>query len=157
MSELINNTAALIEEFVMNPIKDDLNSKGIDNTGRAAESLRVEAREDQDRVILWGIDYIEFLNKGRGPGKFPPEQAIRDWVVVKLGLEGDELERVIGLIRVKIADEGTTIFKDNSRGIQLENKVINLRAEIKKQAPGWAKATVLNKLRKFQKARLKNQ
>lgn len=149
MSLLLDNTAKLIEDEVMNPIKSDLSSKGIDSTGQASNSLRIEVNEAKNSVILYGVDYLEALNKGRGPGKFPPVDVIEAWTQQK------PVDIPAFLIGRKIAREGTAIFKDNSKGIQLEDKVINLRAELKKQSPSWAKEVVLNKLRKFHKARLK--
>lgn len=146
---LLQNTALLIENEVMNPIKSDLSSKGIDNSKQASNSLRVEIKESENKVILWGVDYLEVLNKGRGPGKFPPINEIKLWV------ESKPVDISPYLVARKIAREGTRIFKDNTKGIQLEDKVINLRNELKKKIPYYAKEKVLNKLRKFNKARLK--
>lgn len=141
-------TANLIEKEVMNPIKEDLSSKGIDNSKQASNGLRIEIKDT--RVILWGVDYLEFLNTGRGPGKFPPVSEIKAWV------ESKPVPISAYLVGRKIAREGTAIFKDRSKGIQLENKVINLRQELKKQVPYFAKERVLNKLRDFNKKRFSN-
>lgn len=148
MTLLLDNTAKLIEDEVMNPIRNDLSSKGIDTTGEASNSLRIEVNKSRNSVILYGVDYLEALNRGRGPGRFPPVDIIEEWTQQK------PVDIPAFLIGRKIAREGTEIFKDNSKGIQLENKVINLRAALKKQTPSWAKEMVLNRLRKFHKQRL---
>lgn len=149
MSELLENTAILLESEVMNPIKNDLASKGIDNSGKASRSLRIETKENENRVILWGVDYLEILNRGRRPGKFPPVDEIKLWVDTK------PVPISAFLVGRKIAREGTEIFKNKSKGIQLENKIINFRSILKKETPTYAKAIAVNRLRNFHKAALK--
>ncbi|NIV13657.1 MAG: hypothetical protein GWN62_20965, partial [Aliifodinibius sp.] len=74
MSELIDNTVRLVEEFNQQ-IRSDLNSKGIDNTGEASRSMRIEVEQIGTKVNIrsLGIDYMYYLDQGRAPGKFPPK------------------------------------------------------------------------------------
>ncbi len=94
------------------------------NSGAAANSLEVDGNK------LLGNDYIYYLDKGRAPGKFPPVQPIRDWVRNKLGVEDSQVNSVSYLVGRKIANEGTEIFKDNSKGIRLDELVDNMLDEL---------------------------
>jgi hypothetical protein len=95
-------------------IKEQLQSKGIDNTGDAGNSLEV-----QDNTLL-GYEYIYFLDQGRAPGKFPPVSNIRDWVRTKLGIDEKKADSVAYLVGRKISQEGTKIWKDKSKGLELD-------------------------------------
>lgn len=56
---------------------------------------------------------------GRGPGKFPPEQPLLDWVQIKLNVEPKKAKGVAFVIRRKIATKGTKSFieKRNFAGL----------------------------------------
>ena len=116
-------------EGLASRIKAVLSEKGIDNTGSASGSLEIQGAK------LMGNDYMYYLDKGRRPGKFPP--SLLNWVRSKLGLPEKEAQQVDFLIRRKIANEGTGIFKDNSKGIGLDSLVSemldNLEPEITKE------------------------
>lgn len=51
--------------------------------------------------------YAEWVEKGRRPGRMPPEQPIAYWVQRVLRLTGPEGKRVTYLVRRKIARQGT--------------------------------------------------
>jgi len=59
-------------------------------------------------IVATSHSYGLVVERGRraGMGK-PPTSPIREWVAYKLGLSGDELERVTHMIRNKIATHGT--------------------------------------------------
>ncbi len=139
MSELIDNTVVLVENF-NNDIKSDLSTKRIDNSGIAASSLRVDS--DLKSVSSLGVFYLTFLDRGRGPGKFPPVDVIREWANNK------PVEINPFLIGRKIAREGTEIFKNPSKGIRLDDKIKKLKQEINQKAPLWAKQDLLIQIRK---------
>lgn len=138
MSLLIQNTVILVENF-NDEIRSDLYTKGIDNSFTASDSIRIEA--GLYRVTSYGVDYLYFLDKGRGPGKFPPPESLRQWVNSK---PVPVAPYVIGR---KIAREGTEIFKNPSKGIQLEEKRSRLLAELREKAPEWVKNDLLNKIK----------
>lgn len=154
MSEIIDKTIQLVDEFVKRPIVDDLNSKGITTTGQAAESLRIESDEYSVRLI--GVDYMEFLNKGRGPGRFPPPDPIVQWVIDKFKTPNQETKQVAYAISLKISQDGTKIFQDNSEGIELEKKVEVLNEELRKIIPQVLKAEAIQQLNEYAKRRLQN-
>lgn len=106
----------LIEE-----IRKRLSDKNINNTGNASSSLNTKATNI--KLEIRGERYIGALDKGRSPGRFPPVDAIRNWVAQKLGISGNENDSIAYLIGRKIANEGTSIYQDKSKGIELESIV----------------------------------
>ena len=106
----------LIEE-----IRKRLSDKNINSTGTASRSLNTKVTDV--KLEIKGLRYIGALDKGRSPGRFPPVDAIRDWVAQKLGISGNENNSIAYLIGRKIANEGTSIYQDKSKGIELESIV----------------------------------
>lgn len=112
-------------------------SKNLDNTGEASQSLEISGNQ------LIGLDYIFYLDKGRSPGKFPPVQNLRDWVESKLGLSSKESKSVAFLIGRKMANEGSGIYRNNAKGLQLELLVNNMLEDLTKELPDEAAAEAL--------------
>jgi len=108
-------------------IQQTMSDKNMDASGNAARSLTVEQRGYI--FVSVGIDYIEYLNRGRPPGKFPPMAAIERWVNLK-GLKIDPF-----VIARNIADNGTRIFRNRELGLKLEDKTTALEASINKVLP----------------------
>jgi len=138
-------------------IRDALNSKNITNTGEAARSLRIEHGDDFVRSI--GIFYLEFLDTGRGTGKFPPSEPIEKWVRTKLGISSinPEFDGIVFVIRKKIAELGTEIFRNNSKGIELDEKIVTLRENLSETLRETTVFEINQRLDKFKKAHLKNK
>ena len=118
-------------------LQNEMASKNIDNTGNASQSLEVSGNQ------LLGNEYIYYLDKGRGAGKFPPVQNIRDWVRQKLNVEEKQINSVSFLIGRKISTQGTGIFRNNAKGIQLDLHVENMIDELFKELPDEAAAEAL--------------
>ena len=150
MSVLIDNTIKLVEKF-NDEIRSDLSSKGIDNTREASNSMRIEVKVQGTKIniISSGIDYMYYLDKGRRPGKFPPVSVIEDWVANK------PVEINPYLVGRKIAREGTAIFRDSSKGIELDKKRKALLDELNREAPKWAKQDLLIKIKTGNKKLIK--
>lgn len=108
-------------------IQGTIASKGLDNSGDAFNSLEVSGSK------LLGNDYIYFLDKGRAPGKFPP--SLMGWINNKLGLKDREAKQVDFLVRRKISREGTEIFKNKSKGLELDKLVDEMLDELIKELP----------------------
>ena len=123
-------------ELLKSAIQDELRNKNLDSSGEASNSLEVEENK------LLGNDYIYFLDQGRKPGKFPPPQNIRDWVRDKLTI-GDDESSVAYLVGRKIANEGTEIYKDKTKGIQLDNLIKTMLKELYKEIEEEAVKEVL--------------
>lgn len=147
MSELIENTIRVVEQF-NEDIKSDLSSKGIDDTREASNSIRTETTENktEKHIISKGSEHLYYLDQGRGPGKFPPVDKIEAWVANK-PVDIDPF-----LVGRKIAREGTTIYRDRSKGIMLDEKRREVLRILKQEAPKWAKADILIKLSTSNKA-----
>lgn len=156
MNNQIEAAIKEVEKF-NDSIRDTLNSKDISDTQEAANSLFVEYSEDFVRSI--GIFYIEFLDTGRAPGKFPPRKPIANWVESKLGISPGEPEfdGIVYVISKKIADLGTTIFRNNSKGIELDKKIVTLRKNLNEALRESTIVTINQRLDRFKKAHIKNK
>ena len=156
MNDQIETTIKEVEKF-NDSIRDALKSKNISDTGEAANSLFVEHGEDFVRSI--GIFYIEFLDTGRGPGRFPPRAPIARWVESKLGISSSnpEFNGIVYIISKKIADLGTTIFRNQGKGIELDKKIVTLRQNLNKVLRESTIVTIKQRLNKFKIAHIKNK
>jgi len=111
-------------------IQNVMRMKNLDASGKASDSLEIQGSK------LVGNDYIYFLDKGRAPGRFPPVSNIRDWVRTKLGISDEkEINSVGFLVGRKMAREGTEIFKNKSKGLQLDNLVEEMLNDLQKELP----------------------
>jgi hypothetical protein len=70
-----------------------------------------EEQEESIKQVVVGADHIEHLERGRGPGGFPPLQNIRQWAEAKglfAGLEKEYQKKgLVYIIGRKIAQEGS--------------------------------------------------
>lgn len=124
-------------ESLKRNIQEAIASKGLDSSGAAFDSLEVSGNQ------LLGADYLYYLDKGRGPGKFPPPANIVEWVRSKLGLEGREAKQVAFLIGRKISENGTEIFRDNSKGINLDALIQEMLDELEQEVADEAKIELM--------------
>ena len=74
----------------------------------------IEIGEDYFSVKISMADYGKYVENGRGPGKFPPMDKIREWIEIKPvqiqpGMNGrtPSIDQLTFLISRKIANEGT--------------------------------------------------
>ncbi|EAT16068.1 hypothetical protein HTZ97_16350 [Desulfuromonas acetoxidans] len=72
-------------------------------------------------IVATASPYGDVAERGRRPGKMPPKGALREWVAMKIGVEGRELDRVEFLVRRKIGKKGTSGAAMFSRAL-LENE-----------------------------------
>ncbi len=156
MNDQIEATIKEVEKF-NDSIRDALSNKDISDTREAANSLFVEHGKDFVQSI--GIFYIEFLDTGRAPGKFPPRAPIARWVESKLGISPNDSEfnGIVYVISKKIADLGTTIFRNNSKGIELDKKIVTLRKNLNEALRESTIATIRQRLDRFKKVHIKNK
>lgn len=112
---------------LLTKIKEDLIqdhiSKGQVASGQLQDGFRVESSATQG--ALYGVSYFKYLVTGRGPGKFPPVDKLREWVRVtgmatSAGISENSLAYLIGR---KIANEGTDIFQGKRPGIDFDGIV----------------------------------
>ena len=74
----------------------------------------IEVGEDYFKVSISLADYWQHVENGRGPGKFPPADKIKEWIEVKpinptplSNGKTPSVEQLSFLISRKIANEGT--------------------------------------------------
>ncbi len=113
MPKLSKEDQETFKELLEN-IKTDMISQqsaiGQRASGESADSLIVA--DTSKGPTLTGSDYWQFLfdGTGRGPGGFPPVNAIQDWIFDKgLSIEGN-IDQATFAIGLKIAQHGTDIF-----------------------------------------------
>lgn len=126
-------------------IVNRMDSKGITNTGRAAKSLRVQS--DNNSVQSVGIHYIEELTDGRPPGEFPPFDDIHHWVQTKLGITGSGSRGVAYVIGIKIAEQGTQIYRKEREGLQLDALVKDTADKLRQEIPASIAIQLRSELR----------
>jgi hypothetical protein len=120
------SSAVLSKEF--EALKADLitayDAKGMRASGKFADSL--EVRVDGFKAQLWGESYAQQLETGRQAGKFPPIDAIKQWIVDKgiaNRIEGQiSISSLAFLIARKIAREGWK--REQFGGVELISEVI---------------------------------
>ncbi len=156
MNNQIEAAIKEVEKF-NDSIRDALDSKNISNTGEAARSIYIDFGENFVRSI--GIFYLEFLDTGRAPGKFPPKEPIERWVQSKLGLSpgNSEFNGIVFVIQRKIAQLGTEIYLNKGKGIELSEKIVTLRENLIAALRESTILTVKQRLNRFKQAHIKNK
>jgi len=112
-------TNSIVDELekVIDKIQHNLSVRGFNYTGFASNSLRIETSEN--RVTLFGADYIEFLETGRGKtnksGSGVATKSIFKWVEDKLApllgiTDEDEIESLKYAVAAKIHQYGTSVY-----------------------------------------------
>lgn len=105
---------------------DELGMRASGKWGDAVDYF-VEKTETNIKAIFLGLDYTEYLTKGRTPGRYPPIDAIRQWIDDKGITPYDNISKdsLAFLIARKIAREGTEYFKQG--GTDLIDSVITTK------------------------------
>lgn len=130
-------------------LKDELVRKNINDTNNAMDSLREEQKDEKTFQSI-GSDYVEFLDRGRRPGSFAPVANIQDWVKSKLGITDEiQMKQIAFLVNRKIAKEGTAIFKNNSKGLEIDEKIPKFREKLVDELKNFAVVDVKKKLDLF--------
>lgn len=115
MTEKILQEAA--NEFI-EAIKAEMRDKDLNASGAGSDSL--SAKIEGQKITIEGYVRLLFLVDGRAPGKKPPLEPILNWVEVKLNVPPEEAKGVAFAIMEKISREGTDIFTDKAKGLQIE-------------------------------------
>jgi len=90
---------------------------GLRASGGYAEGLEAQATEK--KMIMFGVDYAKYLEYGRDAGKFPPRQAIENWIEVKKGLPSifyEKKKQMAFVIARKIARDGIRVPNERNLG-----------------------------------------
>lgn len=115
-----------VEEF-NESIAKKLDEKKINAAGDAKKSLRVS--ESGGVVKSTGIHYLWYLSEGRRPGKYPPLAPIARWIRIK------KIPSTPRVIAELLKQNGSRIYQNRERGLQLRKKADKLSDEINKELP----------------------
>ena len=112
----LTETLNLFADYFIETARQNLSNNGSNASYNLFDSFEkiVEVGDDYYSVKISLADYFKFVENGRGPGKFPPVDKIREWISVKPitpypGKNGKipSVEQLSFLIGRKIATEGT--------------------------------------------------
>lgn len=101
-------------------IRQSMEDLNLNASGETSESVKFNITRDTLRVTA--DENFVFIQDGvgRGPGKFPPIDKIKDWIGNK-NIQSDlSLNSLAFLIGRKIANEGTAIFRKERPGVNLK-------------------------------------
>jgi hypothetical protein len=111
-------------ELLKTELIKEYDSLGMRSSGKWADALEVQTTETSGKVL--GLNYSEQLEFGRRAGKFPPRQAIEQWIRDKglaSRIEGQiSVSTLAFLIARKIAREGWK--REQFGGVELISKVV---------------------------------
>lgn len=112
LTEVLNEFADAFIENARNNLEANQSNASY-NLYNSFEKV-IEVGEDYFKVSISLADYWQFLERGRGPGKFPPVDKIKEWIEVKpvnptplSNGKTPSVEQLSFLISRKIANEGT--------------------------------------------------
>lgn len=79
------NVERVLDEFgreYVALLKRKLEADGRKASGKLIESLRTEIRAAGNSISVWlfSEDYLKYVDFGRRSGKYPPKEAIEEWV-----------------------------------------------------------------------------
>lgn len=127
------NTASALRTYgglIASRLSQGLKDSNSDASGKLDESIKfkVSSKSNKLTMDLSMLDYYEFVDEGRKPGRMPPTRPILEWlsypnVKDKVGVSGLEDSKLQGLafaIAKKIGREGT-------KGTNFYTNVINSR------------------------------
>lgn len=115
MAEIDNRVYEICQEITQ-AIRDTISSKRLDASGNLSNSIETyfDIEGETYSVIIELADYWKYVEDGRGPGKFPPPDQIKEWMRFKHVIPSAKSSRkvpstdqVAYLIGRKIATQGT--------------------------------------------------
>lgn len=86
-----------------------LDRKDVNVTGDLRKSITHEVSRELNSIRLQvgtNLGYAVFVHEGTKP-HWPPKAPIRKWVIKKLGIKGEETDKVTFAVRRKIGRKGT--------------------------------------------------
>ena len=114
LKNFLNNTRNnLIDEFIQpTGRKGDYS---LVYRGRLLQSITIS---DTLGVLKYKGKHAPYIEFGTNPHALPPKYKIEQWVRLKLGLRGKELERATFMIRRNITKKGTPRFEPMLHALQ---------------------------------------
>lgn len=116
MASLEQRKISELLHSIESEMKGIMSSRKMDASGQARGMIESVVRDNEG--TLFAPDYIEFMERGRGPGKFPPLEDIKQWIVDK-GIKSEiPNESLAFLIGRKMAEEGSVLhIKGQKSGV----------------------------------------
>lgn len=126
VAPLVFRAADTLGRQIVSQVQDNIRTRRptpygpMNASGKAAQSVRYALTPTSDGLTLtvYAVGYILSLEFGRKPGKFPPLQAIKDWIKVRrIVPKPDSNGRIISqdslayLIGRKIQQQGTILHR----------------------------------------------
>ena len=105
-------------QIALESIKSTFNEKNLNDTFRGRDSITYKVKGKT--LIIEGLARVLFLQFGRRPGVMPPIAPIQKWAESKLGVSPEESKGVAFAIAKKMAEEGTEIFKNREKGLEIQ-------------------------------------
>ena len=127
MVEIVNDILTQFGQRIVDELVNDIQNKqvtkygAVNASGNLAKSIRYEVKDGQ--LLVYANDYIYYLVYGRQPGKFPPREAIIQWIKDKPIQSDLPINSLAFLIQRKISRQGTLIYEQG--GSDLLSGVIN--------------------------------
>lgn len=113
----------LLSQFLEAIKQDVIAEQQRQNKIASGESIRsyevvTEGNELYTVGQLKASNYWDFIENGRGPGKFPPLERIQQWIKEK-GIESDlrKIKSLAYVIGKKIAEKGTNQYDQGPAGL----------------------------------------
>jgi hypothetical protein len=140
---LVSRVESVIEDEIERLIAELRANSPRGATGDLAAGWRYRQTGDGSYQITNDVDGAYYRIVGRGPGRFPPEDSIEDWVSKKISRRD---RSITYLIRRKIAEKGTDRWQsgDNFLGIrpgqdidesplfkELKRRIVNRLADLR--------------------------
>lgn len=99
-----------------------MDARNMNATGRSKSMIEYKVKDNKG--ILYGPDHIEFMERGRKPGGFPPLKGIQDWCIAK----GIPVEAAYP-IALTIAKKGTVLHRRGEKSGILSKTITPRRLE----------------------------
>ena len=124
MKELDKAIEILGEELV-NKLREALRNANKNSSGNLIKSVDYKIIKQADETILQilAADYLEYVDEGRKPGKFPPLKALDKWIVRRGIAPRDKKGKFISRASVKFLI-ARSIGKNGIKGIHVVRKTI---------------------------------
>lgn len=111
----------LVAETLIDLIKKQQIDRGLYASGKTAKTLR--SNITQNRIQILGSEAFIYQIKGRGPGKFPPPNTIKDWIKAKPIRSKLNINSLSFLIGRSIAEKGSLIYQGKKKGLDMKEVV----------------------------------
>lgn len=124
MKELDKAIEILGEELVLK-LREALRNANKNSSGNLIKSVDYKIIKQADNTILQilAADYLEYVDEGRKPGKFPPLKALDKWIVRRGIAPRDKKGKFIPRESVKFLI-ARSIAKNGIKGIHVVRKTI---------------------------------